>query len=98
MTKSRCPTTQRGSRLVIGLLAWGFGRSEIAWWAWAAGTAPVVAGLLISMIRDFLAGRMGVDAVAFVSMSSALALGETLAINGGGHVGIVQPATAEHVE
>ncbi len=65
--------------LVIGLLAWGFGRSEIAWWAWAAGTAPVVAGLLISMIRDFLAGRMGVDAVAFVSMSSALALGETLA-------------------
>ena len=65
--------------LVIGLLAWGFGRSEMAWWAWAAGTAPVVAGLLISMIRDFLAGRMGVDAVAFVSMSGALALGETLA-------------------
>ena len=36
-------------------------------------------GLLVSMIRDFLAGRMGVDAVAFVSMSGALALGETLA-------------------
>ena len=44
--------------------------------AWAAGTAPVVVGLLISMIRDFLAGRMGVDAIAFVSMSAALVLGE----------------------
>ena len=65
--------------LIIGLFAWGVGRSELAWWAWAAGTVPVVAGLLISMIRGFLAGRMGVDAVAFVSMSGALALGETLA-------------------
>ncbi len=65
--------------LIVGLFAWGVGRSELAWWAWAAGTVPVVAGLLISMIRDFLAGRMGVDAVAFVSMSGALALGETLA-------------------
>ena len=65
--------------LIIGLIAWGVGRNELAWWAWAAGTVPVVAGLLISMIRDFLAGRMGVDAVAFVSMSGALALGETLA-------------------
>ena len=65
--------------LIIGFFAWGVGHSELAWWAWAAGTVPVVAGLLISMIRDFLAGRMGVDAVAFVSMSGALALGETLA-------------------
>jgi heavy metal translocating P-type ATPase len=31
------------------------------------------------MIRDFLAGRLGVDAVAFVSMSGALALGQNLA-------------------
>ena len=31
------------------------------------------------MIRDFLAGRMGVDAIAFVSMSAALVLGENLA-------------------
>jgi heavy metal translocating P-type ATPase len=65
--------------LIIGLLAWGAGRNEPAWWAWAAGTAPVAAGLLASMIRDLLAGRMGVDAVALLSMSSALALGETLA-------------------
>jgi cation transport ATPase len=65
--------------LFLGLLAWGIGRDEVANWIWAAGTAPVVIGLLISIIRDFLAGRMGVDAIAFVSMSAALALGENLA-------------------
>jgi heavy metal translocating P-type ATPase len=65
--------------LVLGLLAWAIGRDEIANWIWATGTAPVVFGLLISMIRDFLAGRMGVDAIAFVSMSGALVLGEYLA-------------------
>jgi cation transport ATPase len=39
----------------------------------------VIAGLLVSMIRDFLAGRLGVDAIALVSMSAAIALGENLA-------------------
>ncbi len=67
------------SGLVLGLFVWTVGRSELANWIWAAGTAPVVIGLLISMIRDFLAGRMGVDAIAFVSMSAALTLGENLA-------------------
>ena len=46
---------------------------------WAAGTIPVVVGLAVSMARDLLAGRLGVDAVAFVSMSAALLLGEPLA-------------------
>lgn len=36
-------------------------------------------GLAMSMARDLLAGRLGVDAVAFVSMSAALLLGEPLA-------------------
>ena len=31
------------------------------------------------MLRDFLAGRVGVDAIAFVSMTAALLLGENLA-------------------
>ena len=65
--------------LAFGLLAWGIGLGAWANWIWAAGTAPVVIGLLVSMIRDFMAGRMGVDAIAFVSMSAALALGENLA-------------------
>ena len=65
--------------LVLGLAAWAAGRGDVANWVWAAGTAPVVLGLLVSMIRDLLAGRLGVDAIAFVSMSAALVLGENLA-------------------
>jgi len=65
--------------LAIGLLIWTSGRTDLANRIWAIGTLPVVLGLLISMIRDFLAGRAGVDAVAFVSMSAALALSQNLA-------------------
>ena len=65
--------------LVFGAVAWANGLNDVANWCWAAGTLPVVIGLLISMIRDFLAGRMGVDSVAFVSMSGALVLGQNLA-------------------
>jgi heavy metal translocating P-type ATPase len=65
--------------LLLGLLAWSLGRSDLANWCWAGGTIPVVIGLLVSMIRDFLAGRLGVDAVAFVSMAGALGLGQNLA-------------------
>src|SRR6516162_3002480 len=65
--------------LVSGAVAWANGRSDLASWCWAAGTLPVLMGLLISMIRDFLTGRVGVDSVAFVSMSGALFLGQNLA-------------------
>ena len=65
--------------LATGLVAASTGHNGLARWIWAAGTLPVVAGLAISIVRDVLAGRMGVDAVAFVSMAAALALGQTLA-------------------
>src|SRR5947209_1953718 len=65
--------------LLLGLLEWALGRNDLVGWCWGLGTAPVVAVLLVSMVRDFMAGRMGVDAVAFVSMSGALALGQFLA-------------------
>jgi heavy metal translocating P-type ATPase len=65
--------------LIVGLIAWILGQSNLANWCWAGGTAPVVIGLLVSMTRDLLAGRLGVDAVAFVSMSGALLLGQNLA-------------------
>ena len=65
--------------LILGLAAWSTGRHDWARWCWAAGTIPVIAGLLVSMIRDLLSGRLGVDAVAFVSMLGALALGQELA-------------------
>jgi heavy metal translocating P-type ATPase len=65
--------------LTLGLIAWVIRRPELSGWIWAAATAPVVASLLVSIIRDLLAGRFGVDAIAFVSMLAALALGENLA-------------------
>lgn len=65
--------------LALGLAVWGSGRAGLAQWIWGLGTAPVATGLLISMIRDLMAGRVGIDAIAFVSMSAALLLGETLA-------------------
>jgi heavy metal translocating P-type ATPase len=65
--------------LAAGLALWVAGRTGAAGWAWGLGTIPVAAGLLVSMLRDFLAGRVGVDAIAFVSMTAALLLGENLA-------------------
>jgi heavy metal translocating P-type ATPase len=63
----------------LGALAWLAGQSVLANGIWATGTIPVVVGLAVSMVRDLMAGRLGVDAVAFVSMSAALLLGENLA-------------------
>jgi heavy metal translocating P-type ATPase len=65
--------------LAFGLVAWGLGRSDWASTIWTLGTLPVAVGLLVSIVRDLLAGRLGVDAIAFISMSAAVLLGEPLA-------------------
>jgi heavy metal translocating P-type ATPase len=65
--------------LIGGALAYAAGQKQLSQIIWAAGTIPVVVGLAVSMTRDLLAGRLGVDAVAFVSMSAAIVLGEPLA-------------------
>ena len=72
--------------IILALIALGAGlaasfleRSSLANWIWIAGTAPVIAALCISMVRDLLSGRMGVDAVAFVAMVAAVILGAGLA-------------------
>jgi hypothetical protein len=44
-------------------------------WCWTAGTAPEIVALFTAIVRDFLADRLGVDAVALVSISGALGLG-----------------------
>jgi heavy metal translocating P-type ATPase len=65
--------------LAAGIVAHVAGRPGLADLCWTLATAPVVAGLAVSIVRDFLAGRLGVDAIALVSMSAALALGQPLA-------------------
>jgi hypothetical protein len=65
--------------LALGLAASFAGMSTLAQGVWATGTLPVIIALLLWIVRVVLAGRMGVDAVALVSMSAALILGEGLA-------------------
>src|SRR6516165_4709438 len=65
--------------LAAGIGARLVGRANLADLCWTLATVPVIAGLAVSIARDFLAGRLGVDAIALLSMASALALGEPLA-------------------
>ncbi len=65
--------------LALGLGMLVSGQASTARWVWTAGAAPVAAALFVTMMRGFLSGRVGVDAVALVSMSAALVLGEALA-------------------
>jgi heavy metal translocating P-type ATPase len=89
--------------LSAGIVAQVAGRSDLADLLWTLATAPVVAGLAFSIVRDFLAGRLGVDAIALVSMSGALALGQPLAgavvalmYSGGNVLEDIAIARAEH--
>ncbi len=89
--------------LAAGIAAQAAGRSDLADLFWWLATAPVVVGLAVSIIRDFMAGRLGVDAIALVSMSAALALGQPLAgavvalmYSGGNVLEDIAVARAEH--
>ena len=62
--------------LLAGGAAWAAGDPTLANWLWAAGAIPVIVGLIVSIARDLLAGRFGVDAVALLSMIGALALSQ----------------------
>jgi len=65
--------------LAAGILARVADRPGLANLIWAIATAPVAAALAAFILRDLRAGRFGVDAIALLSMTAALALGEPLA-------------------
>jgi heavy metal translocating P-type ATPase len=66
--------------LTAGLAVWQFGHGEVRPESvWTLATVPVVVALSTSIVRDFWIGRLGVDAIALVSMTAALVLGEALA-------------------
>ncbi len=65
--------------LAGGIAARLAGALDLAGLLWTLGTVPVAVGLLVSIVSDLAAGRMGVDAIALVSMTGAIALGEPLA-------------------
>lgn len=65
--------------LVTGLGLHFSGRTDLAQTAWFAGVVPVLAALVIEIIRSLARGEVGLDIVAALSMSAALTFGETLA-------------------
>jgi cation transport ATPase len=68
------------SGLAGGLvLAYGFGRPDLASTIWLTGVVPVLAALVVEILRSLLRGEVGLDIVAAMSMSAALLFGETLA-------------------
>ena len=67
--------------LAGGAGAWWLGRAEEASLAFAAGTAVVLAVLVVTIVRSLARGEFGLDIIAAVSMSGALLVGETLAGN-----------------
>jgi heavy metal translocating P-type ATPase len=57
------------------------GPAGVATWIWGIATAPVLAALFWQIIGSLRRGDLGLDIVAALSMSAALAFGETLAGN-----------------
>ncbi|MET3613093.1 heavy metal translocating P-type ATPase [Rhizobium aquaticum] len=65
--------------LVLGLILLLSGQENVARLIWAAATAPILVALLVQIVRSLLRRELGLDIVAALSMSAALAFGEALA-------------------
>lgn len=65
--------------LVSGIGLWAAGYSGLADYVWAGGVVPILAALIVEIIRSLRRGDIGLDIVAALSMSAALFFGETLA-------------------
>jgi heavy metal translocating P-type ATPase len=61
----------------IGLQVSGY--PDLARPVWFAGVVPVLVALVVEIVRSLSRGEVGLDIVAALSMSAALAFGETLA-------------------
>ena len=64
--------------LIVGLGLTAAGQHDAAFWVWTICTLPVVAALATAITMDLLSGRLGVDAIALLSMGAALAFGQPL--------------------
>lgn len=65
--------------LLTGILFLAAGRPEWAVGVWFMGVLPVLTALLVEIFRSLWRGEVGLDIVAALSMTAALAFGETLA-------------------
>jgi heavy metal translocating P-type ATPase len=67
--------------LAVGAGAWLWAPEGWADWAWAVGTLPILAALVVEIVTSLRRGEVGLDLVAALSMTAALAFGEPLAGN-----------------
>ena len=65
--------------LILGFAARLFGFDGASGWIWAAAALPVLALLLIEIFVSLRRGDVGLDIVAALSMTAAIAFGEDLA-------------------
>ncbi len=65
--------------LAAGLALHFGGKPDLAPTVWFAGVVPVLAALVIEILRSLSRGEVGLDIVAALSMTAALAFDETLA-------------------
>ena len=65
--------------IVAGAAAWLAGDRELANLAWALATALALVPLAVAIAHDLLPRELGVDLIALLAMSTALALGQALA-------------------
>jgi hypothetical protein len=65
--------------LAAGVGLYLAGKPDLARIAWAGGVIPVLAALVVEIVRSLWRGEVGLDVVAALSMSSALDFGEALA-------------------
>jgi heavy metal translocating P-type ATPase len=65
--------------LLGGLALLFVGRTDLSTLVWTAGVLPVLAALVIEILRSLWKGEVGLDVVAALSMSAALLFGEALA-------------------
>src|SRR6266700_6608323 len=70
-------TTAAG--IAAGAAAWLAGQHALASLAWTLATGLALVPLAVSVIRDLLRRRPGVDLIALLAMTVALALGQALA-------------------
>jgi heavy metal translocating P-type ATPase len=65
--------------LAAGVGLYLAGKPDLARIAWTGGVIPVLAALVVEIVRSLWRGEVGLDVVAALSMSSALVFGEALA-------------------
>ena len=67
------------SGLLSGLAFYFVGKGDIASLVWSVAVIPALAALVVEIVRSIGRGEVGLDVVAALSMTAALAFGETLA-------------------